>query len=83
MISSRLRALLLSCLFSACLSVSAQSWPSKPIKLVVGFAPGGAADHVARSMGDAFGRALGASVVVENRAGAGSSIAAEFVANHP
>ena len=49
----------------------------------MGFAPGGAADHVARSMSDAFGRALGASVVVENRAGAGSSIAAEIVAKAP
>ncbi len=58
-------------------------YPNKPIKLVIGFAPGGAADHVARSMSDAFGRALGASVVVENRAGAGSSIAAEFVAKAP
>ena len=58
-------------------------YPNKPIKLVIGFAPGGAADHVARSMSDAFGRALGGSVVVENRAGAGSSIAAEFVAKAP
>jgi tripartite-type tricarboxylate transporter receptor subunit TctC len=67
-------------------SVQAQSgtpYPNKPIKLVVGFAPGGAADHVARSMSDAFGRALGSSVVVENRAGAGSSIAAEIVAKAP
>ena len=66
--------------------VQAQStapYPNKPLKLVIGFAPGGAADHVARSMSDAFGRALGASVVVENRAGAGSSIAAEFVAKAP
>ena len=55
---------------------STAPYPNKPIKLVIGFAPGGAADHVARSMSDAFGRALGASVVVENRAGAGSSIAA-------
>ncbi|MBD8050185.1 tripartite tricarboxylate transporter substrate binding protein [Limnohabitans radicicola] len=66
--------------------VHAQStapYPNKPVKLLVGFAPGGAADHVARSMNDAFGRALGTSVVVENRAGAGSSIAAEIVAKAP
>ena len=71
---------LLSC------TVHAQStapYPNKPVKLLVGFAPGGAADHVARSMSDAFGRALGTSVVVENRAGAGSSIAAEIVAKAP
>lgn len=66
--------------------VHAQSgapYPNKPVKLLVGFAPGGAADHVARSMSDAFGRALGTSVVVENRAGAGSSIAAEIAAKAP
>lgn len=47
---------------------------------MVGFAPGGAADYVARAMSDAFAKALGQTVVVENRAGAGSSIAAEAVA---
>jgi tripartite-type tricarboxylate transporter receptor subunit TctC len=75
---------LLGCLLGA--QVHAQTntpYPSKPIKLMIGFAPGGAADHVARTMSDAFGRALGASVVVENRAGAGSSIAAEIVAKAP
>jgi tripartite-type tricarboxylate transporter receptor subunit TctC len=47
---------------------------------VVGFAPGGAADYVARAMSDAFGKALAQPVVVENKPGAGSSIAAELVA---
>jgi tripartite-type tricarboxylate transporter receptor subunit TctC len=56
------------------------SYPVKPIKLVVGFAPGGAADYVARAMSDAFGKAMGQPVVIENRAGAGSSIAADLVA---
>ncbi|MEK9952889.1 MAG: tripartite tricarboxylate transporter substrate binding protein, partial [Curvibacter sp.] len=58
----------------------AQTYPAKPVKVVVGFAPGGAADYVARSIGDALGRALGQPVVIENKAGAGSSIAAEQVA---
>ena len=58
-------------------------YPSKPIKLVVGFAPAGAADYVARSMSDQLGKALGQTVIVENKAGAGSSIAAEFVAKSP
>lgn len=82
--TSPLWAALALCVLGA--SAQAQSnapYPHKPLKLVIGFAPGGAADHVARSMSDAFGRALGASVVVENRAGAGSSIAAEFVAKAP
>jgi tripartite-type tricarboxylate transporter receptor subunit TctC len=54
------------------------AYPSKPIKLLVGFAPGGAADYVARTVGDSLGRALGQPIVIENRAGAGSSIAAEL-----
>jgi len=47
---------------------------------VIGFAPGGAADIVARGMSDEFGKALGQTVVVENKPGAGASIAAELVA---
>ena len=56
-------------------------YPSKPIRLVVGFAPGGAADYVARSMSEAFSKALGGqTVIVENKPGNGSSIAADIVA---
>ena len=58
----------------------APAWPSRPVRLVVGFTPGGAADYVARAMSDAFGKALGQSVIIENRPGGGSSIAAEMVA---
>jgi tripartite-type tricarboxylate transporter receptor subunit TctC len=61
-------------------SALAQAYPNKPIKLVVGFAPGGAADYVARSMSESLSRALGQSIVIENKAGAGSSIAAGSVA---
>jgi tripartite-type tricarboxylate transporter receptor subunit TctC len=56
------------------------AYPAKPIRMLVGFAPGGAADYVARTVGDALGRALGQPIVIENRAGAGSSIAAEAAA---
>jgi len=61
----------------------AQAWPAKPVRLVIGFAPGRAADFVARTIADPLGRLLGQSVVVENRAGAGSSLAADFVAKAP
>ena len=58
----------------------AQPYPAKPIRLVLGFAPGGAADFVSRAFQEPLGRALGQPIVVENRPGAGSSIAAEHVA---
>ncbi|MCI4429260.1 MAG: tripartite tricarboxylate transporter substrate binding protein [Burkholderiales bacterium] len=58
----------------------AAAYPSKPIRLLVGFAPGGAADFVARTLGESLGRSLGATIVIENRPGAGSSLAADAAA---
>ena len=77
------QTLLALSLAAAGLPAFAQAYPSKPIRLVVGFAPGGAADTVARAIGDQLGRVLGQPIVIENRAGAGSSIAAENVAKSP
>ena len=59
------------------------AYPNHPIRLVIGFAPGGAADTVARVMSDAFGKALGQPVLVDNKPGNGSSIAADLVAKAP
>lgn len=55
------------------------TYPDRPVRLVVGFTPGGAADYVGRVIGDALSRALGQPIIIENKPGAGSSIAAEYV----
>jgi len=69
-----------ACVFACTTWAQSADYPGKPIHLIVGFAPGGAADSVARAMSDAFAKALGQPVVVENKPGAGSSVAAELVA---
>ena len=66
-----------------CLSAAAQSWPTKPLKIVVNFPPGGAADQIARAIGVPLGEALGQPVVVENRGGANGNLGGEMVAKSP
>jgi tripartite-type tricarboxylate transporter receptor subunit TctC len=58
----------------------AQAWPERPIRLVVGFPPGGSGDFIARNMSEDLSRLLGQQIIVDNRPGAGSNIAAEIVA---
>jgi len=62
---------------------NADNYPSRPIRLIVGFPPGSAADITARLIGDVMSRTLGQQLVVEARPGAGSNIAAELVARSP
>jgi tripartite-type tricarboxylate transporter receptor subunit TctC len=59
------------------------SWPSKPIRLVVGFPPGGLTDAYARQYGDHLSQKLGVPVVVENKPGAGAMLAIDTVAKSP
>jgi tripartite-type tricarboxylate transporter receptor subunit TctC len=75
-----MKKLFLAWMLGCATAALGQTYPSKPIRLVVGFAPGGAADFVSRAFQDPLGKALGQPIVVENRPGAGSSIAAEHVA---
>ena len=61
----------------------AGDWPSKPIRWVVPFPPGGAMDAIARTLGDKAGKALGQPFVIENKPGAGGNIGADYVAKQP
>src|ERR687887_1855491 len=70
----RTLALIFAALFS--LSAAAQSWPQKPVKFIVPFAPGGATDIAARMLGEKLTQIWGQSVIIENRGGAGGAVGA-------
>ena len=58
---------------------TAQTFPTRPIQLVVPFAPGGPTDVIARTLADEFQKILGQPTIVENRTGAGGTIATQYV----
>jgi len=76
-------ALLALCLALCAAPAVSQPYPSKPIKLIVGFPPGGSADPTTRIMGQALSEQMGQPVIVENRPGADSAIAAEQMTRMP
>ena len=76
---------LLALLFAALLSAAAQAqdYPSRPLRFIVPYPPGALTDVLARAIGDRLGAALKQTVVVENRAGAGTLLGADLVAKAP
>lgn len=78
------RALVISLALAAASATGfAQTYPERPVKLVVPYAPGGSADIVARLIADEWGKALGKSVFIENKAGAGGNLGVDAVAKSP
>src|SRR5437868_11034813 len=75
--------ILATCLLLASCGAFGQAWPAKPIRLIVGDAPGSAADLRARLISPKLGDALGQPVVVDNRPGGNMQIAAEAAAKAP
>jgi len=69
--------------FALSTSAFAQTWPAKPIKWIVPFAPGGTTDILARTIGEKLTVALGQPVIIENKPGAGGGVGAEFTAKAP
>ena len=69
------RSLLAAALVITSAAASAQTWPAKPIRMIVPLAPGATADIIARIYADELGKALGQTIVVDNKTGAGGTIA--------
>lgn len=71
------------CAFGGTAVAQAPSFPSQPIRLVIGYPPGGSGDPLLRRLAEAARPVLGQAIVIENKAGAGTNIASEYVARSP
>src|SRR5690242_21755833 len=74
------RALALAILATVALGAFAQTWPAKPVRIVVPYPPGGTSDILARAIGQKLSEAWGQPVVIENKPGANGNLGAELVA---
>ena len=74
------RSLLAASILAAPGIAAAQTWPTRPIRWIVNFPPGGAADILSRTLGEHFGNTFGQPIVIENRPGAGGMVGADIVA---
>src|ERR671931_2577631 len=82
---ARMEIMTLAMLVAAlgCATAAAESYPNKPVKIVVPFAPGGNLDVTARLIAESLARQLGQPFIVENRPGAGGAVGSEVVAKAP
>ena len=69
--------------FCMCADALAQSYPAKPVRIIVGFAPGGGVDTTARMVGQALGDLWGSTVIIDNRPGAAGNVGTELTAKAP
>src|SRR5690242_14992842 len=80
---TKLRRWFAALLIAAAGCAAAQTYPSKPIRWIVAFPPGGGADTLSRMLSPKISEALGQPIVIDNRAGAGGNIGAEVAAKSP
>ena len=81
--SSIMRSLALAAAIGVAAAAQAQTFPAKPVRFIVPFAPGGQSDVVARAIGQKAGERWGQPVLVENKPGAATTIGSDFVAKSP
>jgi tripartite-type tricarboxylate transporter receptor subunit TctC len=74
------RTLIAALALAACTAAQAQAWPSKTLRIVVPYPPGGSSDIIARAIAPALGEAFGQTVVVENKPGANGNTGTDVVA---